>query len=46
MDTFAFRCKELMEQLQVFEVDHPATQVFKRNRLADLGWDMPVQLHF
>ena len=46
MDTFAFRRKELMEQLQVFEVDHPATQEFKRNRLAELGWDLPVQLHF
>lgn len=46
MDTFAFRRKELMEQLQVFEIDHPATQVFKRSRLAELGWDLPVQLHF
>ncbi len=46
MDAFAFRRKELMEQLHVFEVDHPSTQAFKRNRLAELGWDLPVQLNF
>lgn len=46
MDTFAFRRKELTERLQVFEVDHPATQDFKRRRLAELGWELPAQLHF
>lgn len=46
MDTFAFRRKDLVEQLQVFEVDHPTTQAFKRSRLTELGWDIPVQLHF
>jgi methyltransferase (TIGR00027 family) len=46
MDTFAFRCPELMEKLQVFEVDHPATQAFKRQRLTELGWEIPKQLHF
>jgi methyltransferase (TIGR00027 family) len=46
LDTFAFRYPELLEQLQVFEVDHPATQAFKRRRLAELGWDIPAQLHF
>lgn len=46
MDTFAFRCKELMERLQVFEVDHPATQDFKRRRIAELGWEVPPNLHF
>src|SRR5713226_3717335 len=33
-------------QLQVFEVDHPVTQAFKRQRLAELGWAQPAQLHF
>ena len=28
MDTFAFRRSELMERLEVFEIDHPATQEF------------------
>ncbi|MTI84493.1 MAG: class I SAM-dependent methyltransferase [Firmicutes bacterium] len=46
MDTFAFRRPELVEQLQVFEVDHPATQAFKRNRLIELGWEKTSQLHF
>lgn len=46
MDTFAFRRPEMVRQLQVFEVDHPATQAFKRHRLAELGWEIPAQLHF
>jgi methyltransferase (TIGR00027 family) len=46
MDTFAFRCPELVKQLQVFEVDHPVTQEFKRHRLAELAWEVPAQLHF
>ncbi|MCL4514072.1 MAG: class I SAM-dependent methyltransferase [Firmicutes bacterium] len=46
MDTFAFRQPDLVQQLQVFEVDHPVTQAFKRNRLAELGWKRPAQLHF
>ncbi len=46
MDTFAFRRPEMLEQIQVFEVDHPATQSFKRSRLAELGWELPAQLHF
>lgn len=45
-DTFAFRHPEILERLQVFEVDHPATQAFKRRRLAELGWKKPAQLHF
>ncbi|MEN6326919.1 MAG: SAM-dependent methyltransferase, partial [Syntrophomonas sp.] len=46
MDTFAFRCPELLEKLQVFEVDYPATQAFKRQRLTELGWEIPKQLYF
>jgi methyltransferase (TIGR00027 family) len=46
MDSFAFRCPELVEELKVFEVDHPATQAHKRSRLAEVGWVQPVQLHF
>jgi methyltransferase (TIGR00027 family) len=46
MDTFAFRRPELMERLEVFEVDHPATQEFKLQRLAELGWEHPANLHF
>jgi len=46
MDTFAFRQSEMMEELEVFEVDHPATQEFKLHRLAELGWKRPAKLHF
>lgn len=46
MDTFAFRHPEMLGQLQVFEVDHPATQAFKRSRINELGWKKPAQLHF
>ena len=37
LDTFAFRRPDLLAQLQVFEVDHPATQDFKRHRLLALS---------
>jgi methyltransferase (TIGR00027 family) len=46
MDTFAFRRLDLGEQLQVFEVDHPETQAFKRRRLAEAGFEPPPSLHF
>jgi methyltransferase (TIGR00027 family) len=46
MDTFAFRRPDMLKRLQVFEVDHPATQAYKRSRLADLGWEHPPRLHF
>lgn len=45
-DTFAFRRPEMLEKLQVFEVDHPVTQDFKCQRLAEAGWKLPAQLHF
>ncbi len=45
MDTFAFRRPDLLTQLRVFELDHPATQNFKRQRLDELGWKLPPQLH-
>ncbi|HEY3362163.1 MAG TPA: class I SAM-dependent methyltransferase [Methanosarcina sp.] len=46
MDTFAFRRPEMMDCLEVFEVDHPATQNFKLLRLSELGWECPEHLHF
>ena len=46
MDTFAFRQPEMMKKLEVFEVDHPATQEFKLHRLAELEWEHPAKLHF
>jgi len=46
LDTFAFRRPEMMDCLEVFEVDHPATQNLKLHRLAELGWEHPAHLHF
>ncbi len=46
LDTFAFRRPDLVEQLQVFELDHPATQAYKRRRLVELDWKLPKNLHF
>ncbi len=46
MDTFAFQQPEMMKHLEVFEVDHPATQEFKLHRLAELKWEHPAKLHF
>jgi len=46
MDTFAFRRSEMMYCLEIFEVDHSATQNFKLLRLAELGWKHPEHLHF
>lgn len=46
LDTFAFRRPDLMEKLEVYEVDHPATQEFKLHHLAELGWEIPAKLHF
>lgn len=46
LDTFAFRRPDLLKELQVFEVDHPATQAYKQKRITELGWKIPEQLHF
>jgi methyltransferase (TIGR00027 family) len=43
-DTFAFRRPDLLAHLRVFELDHPATQEMKRERVAYAGWAIPEQL--
>lgn len=45
LDTFAFRRTDLLPHLQVFELDHPATQNYKYERIAQIGWKVPTQLH-
>lgn len=37
LDTFAYRRTDLRDNLRVFEVDHPASQAWKRARLGALG---------
>lgn len=44
LDTFAYRHPYPQEMLQVFEVDHPATQAWKRARLEEVGIAVPGSL--
>jgi methyltransferase (TIGR00027 family) len=37
LDSFAWRCPEMLRKLRFFEVDHPATQDWKRARASSLG---------
>ncbi len=46
MDTFAFREPELCERIHVFEIDHPATQAFKRQRVTEARLELPAHLYF
>ena len=45
-DTFAWRRPELMARLRVFELDYPATQAAKRDRLTERGLATPANLAF
>jgi methyltransferase (TIGR00027 family) len=45
LDTLAQRRPELASRLQVFEVDQPGPQAWKRQRLVDLGFGVPSFLH-
>jgi methyltransferase (TIGR00027 family) len=45
LDSFAYRRPDLMTSLDVFEVDHPASQAWKRARVAELGIAAPARLH-
>ncbi|MEU6994889.1 SAM-dependent methyltransferase [Streptomyces sp. NPDC046465] len=44
LDTFAYRNRN--PALRVFEVDHPATQTWKRERLAEAGIEVPDTVVF
>jgi methyltransferase (TIGR00027 family) len=46
LDTFALRRADLVGQIRVIEVDHPATQAIKRQRLAAKDFSLPPSLHF
>lgn len=46
LDTFAYRNSYPASQLQVFEVDHPATQAMKLQRLGAAGIAIPGNLTF
>jgi len=46
LDSFAYRHGDLLDRLRVFEVDHPASQSWKRDRLSELGVNIPNRLVF
>jgi methyltransferase (TIGR00027 family) len=45
LDTFAQRRPDLASKLQIFEIDQPETQDWKRRRLTELGFGIPENLH-
>jgi methyltransferase (TIGR00027 family) len=45
-DSFILRRPEFAANLEIFEIDHPATQGLKRERIADLGIALPASVHF
>ncbi|MGH1259765.1 MULTISPECIES: class I SAM-dependent methyltransferase [Bacillus] len=46
LDTFSFRHRELENEIEVFEVDHPSTQAFKIQRVKEVEYEIPRNLHF
>jgi methyltransferase (TIGR00027 family) len=46
LDTFAQRRPEIAHRLQIFEVDRPGAQAWKRQRLIELGYPIAKWQHF
>jgi methyltransferase (TIGR00027 family) len=46
LDTFAYRLPSYAKDLEIFEVDHPATQAWKRDRLDARGIPLPPNLRY
>ena len=46
LDSFAYRRPDLVDRLRVFEVDHPASQEWKRRRLEEIGVTPPANLAY
>ncbi|RLL48436.1 class I SAM-dependent methyltransferase [Oceanobacillus piezotolerans] len=46
LDTFVFRYPEFKNRLEIFEIDHPATQELKKIKLEDAKLNIPDHLHF
>jgi len=46
LDSFAYRRADLLDRLRVFEVDHHASQRWKRQRLEELSIPIPKDLVF
>ena len=46
LDSFAYRRPDLLRTLDVYEVDHPASQAWKRERVEKLGIEVPARLRY
>jgi methyltransferase (TIGR00027 family) len=46
MDSFGLRQRRLEPPLEIYEIDHPATQTMKRERFARAGLVLPASVHF
>jgi len=46
LETFAQRRPEIASHMNIFEIDRPAPQRWKRQRLIELGWGIPERLRF
>lgn len=46
LDSTAYRCHDLTDGLEILEIDHPATQKWKRERLTAAGVTIPDNLRF
>lgn len=46
LDSFALRRTDLSPPLEVFEIDRPAMQAMKRERIRSAGIPLPAELHF
>jgi methyltransferase (TIGR00027 family) len=46
LDTFAYRADASFSGVRVFEVDHPATQAWKRARLSEVGIPTPANVFY
>lgn len=44
LDAFAWRRPDLLERLRLIELDHPATQDYKKQRLLELGRAIPERV--
>ncbi len=45
-DSFALRRPAFSDVLEIFEVDHPATQTMKTRRISECGISLPQSVHF
>jgi methyltransferase (TIGR00027 family) len=45
-DSFALRRPDFAKDLEIFEIDHPATQTLKIQRIRECGVTLPPSVHF